>query len=314
MRSTEMTSLRRAFSLFDWEHNEDELEVNTGMKNNCYKFQFAVDSLYSGYTEAVQTTHNKLEIRSDEDSVGSSCDFYSDDLQFSSHDLSFDSTVLIENAGAIECYLPNTSTNKDEIEQFSLSQESWEEEDEDSSRASPVPVEPSIHDPRFQQAIDEFTLEKASFESNLDNFSATSFECNNTTSLQNRSLTFPAIRESPQSFSRRPVRTQSLSSPSVADLPMVHSESFTVECEILPCKATHIVPLSSYYKKHVAFKMEDNDIVQTEVLGPLLRPASEMSDYEKERLWWKRSDYRNFRDSFSFDVMRGCETGFMCSA
>jgi len=313
MRSTEKASLRKTFSLFDV---DEELELNSAMKSNFNMTHFAVDSLYSCSNEAVQTTHNKLEISADEDSIGSSCDYYSDDLHFSSSDLSCESTVLIENAEAIECFLPNISGDQDEIEQFYLSQERSEEEDdddEDSSWASPVPAEPPIHDPRFQQAIDEFTFEKASFDKNLDNFSASSFECNSKISLLKRSLTFPATRYPPRSSPRTPGRIQSLTSKSFANVPLVHSESFTVECEILPCKDTKIVPLSSYYKKQVVFKMEDNDVVETEILGPLLRPASEMSDCEKERLWWKRSDYRDFRDSFSFDLTRGCETGFMCS-
>mmetsp|Transcript_14534 Transcript_14534/g.20533 ORF Transcript_14534/g.20533 Transcript_14534/m.20533 type:complete len:341 (-) Transcript_14534:382-1404(-) len=339
MRSDGKAILRRAFSLFEWEDNaEEEQEVLNDAKSDYNLPQFSLDSFYSCSFETVQTSsfetapsnlsHDDTEITDFEDPIELIYGDYDED-PFLSTDLECESTVLIENAEAIECFLPNISSNRDEIDSSSHGgQEELRDDqiddnnsdsgssDEDLSWASPVPVEPPIHDPRFQQVLDEFTMEKESFDRNIDNFSSSPSTVDESLTrviqTQSRAVTFPRSRGTLQTIARSSNRIQSLPSSYITNIPLLHTHSFRIAFETLPCQNVPIVPLTSYAKKHVVFDTGDDGIVRTELLGPPIRPASEMTDQEKEKLWWQRKDYRNFRESFSCDLVNGFQTGFMC--
>lgn len=49
------------------------------------------------------------------------------------------------------------------------------------------------------------------------------------------------------------------------------------------------------FRKRVRFPYDDKgDVVKAEILGPLLEPASALSEEEKSEIWWMRSDFETF--------------------
>lgn len=49
--------------------------------------------------------------------------------------------------------------------------------------------------------------------------------------------------------------------------------------------------------KRVSFDRDERGNVKTDILGPLLKPSSEMSDLEKQSLYWRKWDYDVFRSA-----------------
>ena len=67
--------------------------------------------------------------------------------------------------------------------------------------------------------------------------------------------------------------------------------------EALPSISTSTQCLFKYWKKEVTFSLEkDGFSVKTEMLGPPLIPASEMSYEEKITLWWQGDDITRFKE------------------
>eukprot|EP00521_Asterionellopsis_glacialis_P007205 CAMPEP_0195289298 /NCGR_PEP_ID=MMETSP0707-20130614/5637_1 /TAXON_ID=33640 /ORGANISM="Asterionellopsis glacialis, Strain CCMP134" /LENGTH=170 /DNA_ID=CAMNT_0040349289 /DNA_START=55 /DNA_END=567 /DNA_ORIENTATION=+ len=50
-------------------------------------------------------------------------------------------------------------------------------------------------------------------------------------------------------------------------------------------------------KRVVRFQQDSNGAVKEEILGPLLKPCSEMDDDEKRRIYWSKQDYVVFRSA-----------------
>jgi len=302
------------------------------------------------------------------------------------------SELLFETEEAIECFLPmeidyhrdeidenvHEDSDDDEILRIRNSfhdNDSLNDDDDDDdtlSCQSPTPMEPStktfvsmppyynIHDPKFQQAMDNFAIERHGFDHLVGDYVEGARTENPPVSSSCLSVVHEQDKESSQHTTPTPTK-DSRNSQRVVTNPTIIPNVFTMEQVTLNdhdglsslhslmdgndhdedvisnieeddrqedsqldlISTTAVLPNIKKQKsakktrktpRQVLFVCLGNDNhIRTEMLGPPLKPASEMSKTEKKTLWWSNSDYRCFRKDFICGVEEGFDTGFMCS-
>mmetsp|Transcript_11721 Transcript_11721/g.16565 ORF Transcript_11721/g.16565 Transcript_11721/m.16565 type:complete len:461 (+) Transcript_11721:278-1660(+) len=256
-----------------------------------------------------------------------------------------------------------------------------DDDDDDSSCSSPTPMDPlvttsqssstttgnqhytpskyNIHDPKFQQAMDDFALERHGFDDTVGNYVMGEEQSSTRTGLpppstseevepqehEHSNVLRHVYMEDGSSFMINHT-TKSLSPSMLLGAHMFTMESVTLNGDV---EVSPTIMLDSYSDngndddsdevpsyssicatptksptrrssrgrsttRQVFFeKTNNNTTIRTELLGPPIKPASEMSRDEKKRLWWSHSDYRCFRHNFMCGVEEGFDTGFMCA-